>query len=326
MQKESVSVMGAFARDFCPDDLVECLLISPGRIGDELVGRARAIEIWKSLLRSRSCTSTVIEVPHPIDGCRIVGFGVDACVSREFAEAEICNPRPGLNSRIIASIHSGRSVVLTGAELRSANSEDGLDLVMLYGSWRSSLSRDGKSEVIVQLASRFLQNRSGYRVHQGIVESVDADEARFLEATHIWRVLHRFDEAQGGRALWRMRREDALAVPGSFITPLFHYKEPVFRLRDPDQELLLAALSGLTDEELSCKLGLSLTGVKKRWTSVFERTIDLRPNLFPGLDGSAPDGNDRHKRGRQKRHHVLAYVRSHPEELRPTDGQTARPS
>jgi hypothetical protein len=28
--------------------------------------------------------------------------------------------------------------------------------------------------------------------------------------------------------------------------------------------------------------------------------------------------NDGQKRGRQKRHHVLAYVRAHMEELRPT--------
>jgi len=70
-------------------------------------------------------------------------------------------------------------------------------------------------------------------------------------------------------------------------------------------------------------LGLSLTGVKKRWISVFERTIDVRPDLFPGLDRLYLDGNDGQKRGRQKRHHVLTYVRSHPEELRPFENETA---
>src|SRR5215471_6258724 len=54
------SVLGAFARDFRDEDLLECLLINSGRIGDELVGRARAIEIWKTLVRSRCFSSTVI--------------------------------------------------------------------------------------------------------------------------------------------------------------------------------------------------------------------------------------------------------------------------
>jgi len=36
--------LGAFTRDFCAEDLLECLSINPGRIGDEMVGRARAIE------------------------------------------------------------------------------------------------------------------------------------------------------------------------------------------------------------------------------------------------------------------------------------------
>src|SRR5262249_28849055 len=124
----------------------------------------------------------------------------------------------------------------------------------------------------------------------------------------------RFDEL---RALWVLTRADSLTVAASIINPLFHPREPVLQLRDADQQLLLAALSGLTDEELSSKLGISLTGVKKRWISIFERTIDARPDLFPGLNGT--DGNDGQKRGRQKRHHVLAYVRAHSEELRPRE-------
>jgi len=104
-----------------------------------------------------------------------------------------------------------------------------------------------------------------------------------------------------------------MAVTGSFINPLFHYREPVLRLREADQRLLLAALGGLTDEELSRKLRLTLPAVKKRWISLFERTVHARPDLFPEVDHR----EDGAKRSRQKRHHVLAYMRSHPEELRP---------
>jgi hypothetical protein len=84
---------------------------------------------------------------------------------------------------------------------------------------------------------------------------------------------------------------------------------------DADQELLLAALEGLTDEELCAKLSLSLTAIKKRWISIFERTIHTHPDLFPAVDRQ----NNGQKRSRQKRHHVLAYMRAHPEELRPIE-------
>ena len=60
METNSASVLGAFARDVCAEDLLECLSINPGRIGDDLVGRARAIEIWKSLLSPSGISSLAI--------------------------------------------------------------------------------------------------------------------------------------------------------------------------------------------------------------------------------------------------------------------------
>jgi hypothetical protein len=158
------SVLGAFARDFRDEDLFECLLINLGRIGDEQVGRARAIEIWRSLVRSRCFSSTVIEAARPSGGHRIVGFGSAVFVSRAFALAELSNPRPSVNSRIIATIDSRRSVVLSEAQVRSGNSTGGLDMVVLFSSWRrDALSAEGVSEVCATTAGRFLEQHLGYR-------------------------------------------------------------------------------------------------------------------------------------------------------------------
>ena len=104
------------------------------------------------------------------------------------------------------------------------------------------------------------------------------------------------------------------------INILLHRKKPVLQLRDADQQLLIAALTGLTDDELARRLQHSLPAIKKRWLSVFERTLEKRPDLFP--DWSEENGLS--KRGRQKRHHLLAYVRSHPEELRPIENHAVR--
>lgn len=304
--------LGVFARELQEEDLIDCLSIKPARIGDELVGHAHAIEIWKSLIRHQASTSCVIEAPGFAVGCRIVAFGADVSVSQEFADAELSNPRPGLNSRIIASIAERRSVVLSEGDVRAGNTDGGLDLVILYGSWRSVLGPEGVTEVHAALAARFLEQRQGYRIKRIITETVDEDERCHRLATHVYQEIRRFSE---GRSLMVVTRGAALSVKLSLASKLFHYREPVLQLRDSDQKLLLAALSGLTDEELCHKLDLTLAAIKKRWISVFERTIHSRPDLFPEAD----DRTNGAKRGSQKRHHVLAYMRAHPEELRPIE-------
>jgi hypothetical protein len=309
---QTATALGVFARDFREDDLIECLSINPARMGDELTGRERAIQTWKKLIRSRAFSSTVIAAARS----RILGFGAAVFVSQAYAEAELSDPRPSLNSRIIASIDRGCPVVLNEAQLRSANTRGGLDMVILYGSWHEDvLNPEGVSEVGTALAVRFLEQHDGYRINRLMTETVGAYEADLNEAMHVWRAVSRFDLEGPARSLWVITRDDALGVAGSLANPLFHHRDPLLQLRDADQELLLAALEGLTDEELCAKLSLSVTAIKKRWISIFERTVYTRPDLFPEDDHQ----NNDQKRGRQKRHHVLAYVRAHPEELRLTE-------
>jgi hypothetical protein len=79
-----------------------------------------------------------------------------------------------------------------------------------------------------------------------------------------------------------------------------------------EQELLLSAIDGAIDEEIARRLGLTMRSVKRRWMAVFEQLSRSLPELFPGTVNTELE-----TRGRQKRHLVLAYVRKHPEELRP---------
>jgi hypothetical protein len=58
-----------------------------------------------------------------------------------------------------------------------------------------------------------------------------------------------------------------------------------------------------------------MEAVKKRWRSVFDKIAVKRPDLLPLSAGAEVSG----RRGPQKRHMVLAYIREHPEELRPTE-------
>jgi hypothetical protein len=307
------------------EDLAACLSVDPARIGAETVGYNRAIDAWRDLIRSPSFHSAVIEADPPIAGHSIVAFGASVFVSRAFADEEISNPTPGLNARIITSIASVRPAVLNKAELRSANTEGGLDLVVLCPKWRKGiLSAKQVSEVQMLLASSFLQHHLGFRLNRLITEIMDEEErVSYAEASGAWRTISDFSEFysqnpnthwERGRSLSITTTDDAFRVPGHICALLFQYREPVLRLQEADQQLLSAALTGLTDDELARCLGIRLPAVKKRWRSLFDRASaheDLFHDMDDGLEGSG--------RGRQKRQFILTYVREHPEELQPFD-------
>lgn len=309
-------------RAICDHDLVTCLDIDRAHIGAELVGEIGAIAAWKILIRSCSFQSAVIETDPPIAGHRTVSFGASVFVSRAFADEEVANPRPGLNARIIASIDCGQSVVLNQSQLRSANTKGGLDLVVLYGNWRRDiLSANLVSEAQTLLALSFLHLHQGFRLNRILVESKDQQEINYTAAAGLWHIVSDFRQfhAEHPATHWNRDRvlasvtvENAFRVPGSIVAMLFQYREPVLALQEADQQLVRAALTGATDDELARNLQISLSSVKKRWRSLFERAsthAELFPNMCDGLEDAG--------RGRQKRQFILTYAREHPEELRP---------
>src|SRR6185295_1322464 len=108
-------------------DLSHCLEIQPACLGDQIVGRRTALRIWKTFLDNPSFQATVIESEHPIAGHKIVACGMGVFVTAAFANREIKDPRPGLNSRIIAGVAAGEAVVLSRAEIGAGNAGEGLD-------------------------------------------------------------------------------------------------------------------------------------------------------------------------------------------------------
>jgi hypothetical protein len=306
------------------EDLEECLSITPAAMGHELLGKDRALAAWQSLIGNESFNSAVIESDHRIAGHRIVGFGASLFVSAPFAIEEASEPKPGLNARIMASIAYNRSVVLTNDELRYQNTVGGLHLVFLCAASKRHLLRaEQAAEVEAVLAMACLQGHQGYRLCQALREATDSFDIEQIRSQRVFGAITAFDSCHHAanppnvwnrdRALGVSTRADALAVPGSVTAILFSYHEPILRLQDEQQRLLSAALRGMTDEELSQALGLKLPAIKKRWASVFRHFAEGCPDLMPELEQDL----DHKKRGPQKRHHLLAYVREHPEELRP---------
>jgi len=98
---------------------------------------------------------------------------------------------------------------------------------------------------------------------------------------------------------------------GARMASMFHRYPIRLALRRVHRELLACALEGLTDSELSARLSLSPSAIKKRWASVYEHVEGLIPGLPPLADRTDKT------RGAERRRHVLNYLREHPEEFRP---------
>ena len=291
-------------------DLSECLAMQPACIGDGIVGRSAALDVWKSFLDHPSFLANVIESERPIAGHRIVGCGMGVFVSAAFADYEVRSPRPGLNSRIVAGVASREPVVLSRSELAEGNAGTGIDFVNLYGTWRDGIMNpDELAEVHALLGTSFVEHFAGYRFNRVLKEAIGDSRIALAQATGTYQRVAEFPDSDS--ALFVLTRESALSAPYSLAAKIYRYRPPVLHLRPAEQTLLLAALEGKTDAELSMDLGVSIEAIKKRWISIFGRVEEFKPDILIETDAATD------VRGPQKRHRVVAYVRVHPEELRP---------
>jgi len=111
-----------------------------------------------------------------------------------------------------------------------------------------------------------------------------------------------------------LTRELAPTRLGTWAATLFDYQPPRFQFRPSEQRMLLAAFRGGTDEDIAARLGVSSSAVKKAWHAIYERVSSRDPRLIPS-DGAGDATAS--QRGKAKKQRLIAYLRDHPEELRP---------
>ena len=291
-------------------DVEPGLAIQVNGRGDGLLGPKAALDAWKQLFQESFLISVALESSPPIHGHTRVGFSAALFVSQKFMDAEIANPQPDVTARIIASVHSGRSVAATRNDVARADAGEGVDVVLLYSAWRHEIltpteTRDIETQSVTSLVHTF----AGFRIRR-ILWVTCQPMTEFALRSVEFLTLGEFPEV--GRTMHLMTRESATVSPGSVGNVIFRIQKPLLRLRESDQQLLLAALNGATDAELAVELGITSAAVKARWRSAFARVAKVLPSLVDEAD-------NREGRGTQKRHRVLAYMRTHPEELRPYD-------
>jgi hypothetical protein len=309
----------------CADHLAAHPILGP-RYGSEIK------HFPSALFAVLGHNSLVARVFEEVQGSttRFLGAGLGVFVSDDFLRQIKTAPCFWAGPELVKRIASGKSPIVSDAEVRRANATVGLNLLVWHCTTRPE---DFKSaEFLTAVMTAFEQAYRGFQLRELLQQ---ADCLEHLHGMCNAGALY-FDRLQGSYGSFPeinahsfldeprnvgMTRDLAITRGGSWVGLLFVYIPPRLDLRPSEQRLLHSAFSGGTDEELSDMLGISVFAVKKSWRAIYERVAEGLPELVPDrseIDGQTPS------RGKQKKQRLLAYLREHPEELRPVSRKLLR--
>lgn len=282
--------------------------------------RARMADAWRNWLREGVMQMVVLEDGDRAPDSRRIAFGNSVFIGEAFAEEAKTSLAPPLGAQVVRWWGEGRSPILSRNALRAANSGPGLTLLILHIGWMPWLSAEEVRWAKGKLLEALLFFYSGYRL-QEVLQEIYSEEERqrgLAIGAHVKNDYAAFYGAHPEALppsecrpyLIGGSREETR--DGSYLSPLFFYTPPQFFFKIGEQEVLHLALLDQADEAVADSLSVSPSTVQKRWRAIYERVSAVEPSFFPSEGALAS-----HTRGAAKRRHLLGYLRSHPEELRP---------
>jgi hypothetical protein len=277
-------------RPMLPRDAQPCAeLIASQPLESERYGQLaeQLPSAWKQCLR---CGSLITVVLEDIESGKpsLQGFGVSVFVTDEFTYSCKMPSMRWIGPELVRCLMRGESPVLGPKEIRDANSSDGLNLA----SWASILcpqNESDRTQVQVELMTAFMQEHTGFKLKEIIGQQ---NERIMMEVVSnsgglFWNCAQqRYVEAHSFDVEEVLQRPFILgATPEtarqhlSWTTTLFQYSPPRMYPKPTEQKLLSNAVKGLKDEELSCELGVSLSFIKKTWSSIYKCAAEKLPEL-----------------------------------------------
>ena len=303
-------------------DVEACLEMLPPGFVCGASCRARLADAWRNWLREGIMQMTVLEDGMRPSVSRRIAFGNSVFVTEAFAQETKASLPPPLGVQVVRRWSEGRSPVLDLRALRAANSGPGLTLLILHIGWMPRLTAEEVRWAKGKLLEALLFFFSGYQLKE-VLQEVYSEEERqrgMAAGAHLKNDYYNFYRAHP-EALptpecrpYLLGGSRAETADGSYLSPLFFYHPPRFFFKIGEQEVLRLALLDRSDEEASDILSVSPSTVQKRWRTIYERVSAAEPGFFPSEGAFASN-----TRGAAKRPHLLGYLRSHPEELRPVN-------
>lgn len=287
-------------------------------------------DLHKAWLRLLACEAANTNVFQESDDPRapICFVGISLFVSDDFVREMKTPPLRWIGPELMKRILTGNSPVLSDRQFREANSRGGLNLLVWEGCIRPEFETN--IEIPRLVMSGFIEVHSGFLLKEAIsvqTESVQRFLWTFQTGGLLWNpVSDAYEKSFSTDPSEIIKNPHILGTSreaelnnreswsATWVGSLFDYHPPRCGFRPSEQRMLLMALGGGTDDELSEELGISIPTVKKMWLSVYRRVDQILPELIPG---HAQPEVELTQRGKEKKRHLLNYLRKHPEELRP---------
>jgi hypothetical protein len=313
-----------------PRDVRECAdIVAAHPVIGSRYGRQIG-DLSKAWLRLLSCKAANTNVYQEGDASRapICCVGVSLFVTDDFVREIKTPPLRWIGPELMQRILGGDSPVLSDRQLRESNSRGGLNLIVWKGCIRPGFETN--IEIPRFIMSGFIEVHRGFLLKEVIssqLESVERLRWTFQTGGLLWNPMSVTYEKSSNKDPEEIIRNPHIlgtsrkaeldnqdSWNATWVGSLFDYHPPRCGFRPSEQRLLLMALGGGTDDELSEELGVSIPTVKKMWLSIYRRVDQNLPELNP--NHPQPDV-EMTQRGKEKKRHLLIYLRKHPEELRP---------
>jgi len=282
-------------------------------------------EMWLSLLGRQTFTAVIFE--ESVDGNRrrFVGAGISAFVSDSFVRDIKKPPLGWLGPEIMRRVCGDHSPFLSDREVAEANTSGGLNLIGWHGI--TSAEDAKRPEVLNFVFGSFIELHRGFLIKEllgqadspEVLQSMRNSGGYFYDpelCAFVPAIPGTPDEVARRPHLMGSTRELALAGTWLSGSALFSHQSPRFFFSRSEQRLLQTAMHGSTDTELSAQLGVSASSVRRCWLSIYDRVVTCAPDVL-GRHVPADYENTNGVRGKGKKNRLLAYLREHPEELRP---------
>jgi DNA-binding CsgD family transcriptional regulator len=281
-----------------------------------------------SLIGRDALTGPVFEA---IEGkaARTLGAAICTFVTDDFLREIKTPPLRWATPLLLRRMQQGNSPVLTDQQVLAANSTSGLSLYV----WHSGLTVENirTPEIASMLLPEFVRHFRGYHIKELLQQAESIEHFHGMRMAGGLRVSPQdgtyqdFWETEAvdpcEPQLVGVNEEMSDRLRGSGLTALFNFKPPILGFTRGEQRLLNCALEGGTDEEISDRLFISQSAIKKTWRSAYERVDACGLATIP-KNSKYHEG--RIERGREKKKHLLGYLRDHPEELRPFSNRISK--
>lgn len=284
----------------------------------ELFGRLA--DVWCGLLSRESIIAAVVEDLDRDPEDRLLGLRVSAFLSDHFTRHARTPPLVWIGPELLRRIGQNTSPILDCPGVRAANSGDGLNLFV----WEVHIRAVAEQEFLAvysMLAKALFEYHAGFNIKEVIAQHPPGRVLQAAIRSGDWFVHQRHgnyvtpddpEALEGEPYVCGLTRELAHRLAGNSLGNLFCYTPPRAFFTPAEQRLLTAALNGRTDHEIAEVLAVSLAAAKRCWESVYARASLRLPEVFSENAISLAGA-----RGAEKRRRLLAYLREHPEELRP---------